>query len=216
MYAIGKHREFQDRKDAGEQLGQYLKPKYGTQDPLVIGIPRGGVEVGFYVAGILKAEFSLIISRKLGFPGNEGLGFGAVSEESEVYVSVAGRELLPARIIEHIIDEQVAEVRRRKKLYRNDLPLPDMKGRTVILVDDGIAMGVTLVPVIRLCRRKLASKVIVAAPVSGGHYDDHLNQADAIEILVRPEDFYGVGQAYDKFGDFRDEQVLALLKAYIK
>ena len=204
-------RPFKNRRDAGEQLGRYLKPKYGGQHPLVIGIPRGGVEVGFYVAETLKAEFGLVVSRKLGFPGNKELGFGAVSEESEIYVSAIGRELLDAGTIEDIIDKQLTEVRRRAELYRGGLPLPDMAGRVVILVDDGIAMGVTLVPVIRLCQKKKAKKVIIAAPVSGNNYDIHLNRADAVEVLVQPEDFYGVGQVYDRFGDFTDEEVLSLL-----
>jgi predicted phosphoribosyltransferase len=86
-----------------------------------------------------------------------------------------------------------------------------MKDRTVIITDDGIAMGVTLVPVIRLCRRKRAGRIIVAAPVSGSNYDIHLKEADAIEVLLQPDNFYGVGQVYEQFGDFTDEEVLALI-----
>jgi putative phosphoribosyl transferase len=127
-----------------------------------------------------------------------------------------GRQMLEAKIIEEIIKEQVTEVNRRVAMYRNGLPLPEMTDKVVILVDDGIAMGVTLVPVIRLCRKKSVAKVILAAPVSGSSYDIHLNEADAIEVLVQPHDFYGVGQAYDRFGDFTDAEVLSMLKPGFK
>ena len=207
---------FKNRKDAGQQLGEYLKAKYKAQNPLIIGIPRGGVEVGYYVAKALEAEFSLIVSRKLPFPGNPELGFGAVTEQSEFYVASFGWDMLDNGTVEDIINEQRAEVKRRVNLYRGGLPLSEMKDRTVILVDDGIAMGVTLVPVVELCRKKGASKIIIAVPVSGRNYDTHLNQADAIEVLSQPEDFHGVGQAYKQFEEFTDEQVLNLLKPAFK
>jgi putative phosphoribosyl transferase len=213
MFSEGKHRPFKDRRDAGQQLGQYLKAKYKAQDPLVIGIPRGGVEVGHYVAAALKAAFSLIVSRKLPFPGNQELGFGAASEQSEIYVSGFGRDMLDENTIEDIVEEQLAEVKRRVELYRSGLPLPEMNGRTVILVDDGIAMGVTLVPVIGLCRKNGASKIIIAVPVSGKNYDINLNRADGIEVLIQPDDFHGVGQVYRRFSDFTDDEVLSLLKS---
>ncbi|TKC62050.1 phosphoribosyltransferase [Pedobacter hiemivivus] len=216
MFSTGKYKLFEDRRDAGERLGEQLKAKYEGQNPLIIGIPRGGVEVGYYVAAALKAEFSLVVSRKLPLPGNQELGFGAVTEQSGVYVSGFGREMLDEGTIEDIIEEQFVEVKRRVDLYRNGLPLPEMKGRIVILVDDGIAMGVTLVPVIALCRNNGASKVIIAVPVSGLSYDIHLSRADAIEVLFQPEDFQGVGQAYRHFGEFTDNQVLRLLRLGFK
>ena len=114
-------------------------------------------------------------------------------------------------VLDEIIEEQVLEVARRVKKYRRGQPLPDMKGRTVILVDDGIATGVTLVPVIQLCRKKHAGKIIIAAPVSGTSYNEELNEADEIEILVQPPSFYAVGQVYESFGDFEDDDLMALL-----
>ena len=192
-------------------MGNFLKPKYKALNPLIIGIPRGGIAVGHYVAGILEAESSFVVSKKLPLPGREETGFGAVSENSEIYVSAFGRTMLDQEVIEDIIEKQLIEVQRRVELYRGSSPFPQMKDRTVILTDDGIAMGVTLVPVIRLCRRKRAGRIIVAAPVSGSNYDIHLKEADAIEVLLQPDNFYGVGQVYEQFGDFTDEEVLALI-----
>lgn len=216
MYNSRKHRPFKNRKDAGEQLGNFLKPKYKDLNPLIIGIPRGGIAVGYYVAHILEAELSFIVSKKLPLPGREETGFGAVSENSEIYVSAFGRRMLDQDVIEDIIEKQLVEVQRRVDLYRGSNPLPEMKDRTVIITDDGIAMGVTLVPVIRLCRRKRAGRIIIASPVSGSNYDIHLKEADVIEVLLQPDNFYGVGQVYDQFEDFTDEKVLELIKPGLK
>ena len=213
MYSLQNDLYFKNRKHAGELLGAFLEPKYKHLNPLVIGIARGGVEVAFYVAKRLEAELSIIISKKLPFPGNKELGFGAVAEEHSVYISPMGMERLSPPIINQIIEEQVQEINRRVELYRAGKPLPDILDRIVIIVDDGIATGVTLVPVLKLCRKKKASQVIIAAPVSGTRYDKNLNEADAIEILQQPEQFYAVGQVYETFGDFTDSQLLNLLES---
>lgn len=202
---------FKNRKDAGIKLGTFLESKYKQLDPLIIGIPRGGVEVAYYVAQKLHAELSVIVSKKLPFPGQPEYGFGAVSEEGSVYVSSRRRESLSATVVDRIIKEQQKEVEVRVLKYRAGKALSDMKNRIVILIDDGIATGVTLVPVVELCRKKEAAKVIIAAPVSGVNYDEHLEEADAIEVLVQPSAFYAVGQVYDEFGDFDDQQLIELL-----
>lgn len=205
-------RSFKDRKDAGEQLGTFLAVKYkNLPDPLVIGIPRGGVEVAFYVAQKMLAELSLIVSKKLPFPGQPEYGFGAVSEENSVYVSAERRGRVSDSEVNEIIERQKKEVKARILTYRAGRPLPDMKNRIVILVDDGIATGVTLVPVIQLCREKGAAEIIVAAPVSGLGYDDHIREADAIEILVQPPNFYAVGQVYEEFGDVDVSDLMDLM-----
>lgn len=205
-------RPFKDRKDAGEQLGAFLAVKYkNLPDPLVIGIPRGGVEVAFYVAQKMLAELSLIVSKKLPFPGQPEYGFGAVSEENSVYVSAERRGRVSDSEVNEIIERQKKEVKARILTYRAGRPLPDMKNRIVILVDDGIATGVTLVPVIQLCREKGAAEIIVAAPVSGLGYDEHIREADAIEILVQPPDFYAVGQVYEEFGDVDVSDLMDLM-----
>lgn len=204
-------RAFRNRQDAGIKLAEFLESKYQSLDPLIIGIPRGGVEVAYYVAQKLNAELSLIVSKKLPFPGQPEYGFGAVSEEGSVYVSEQRRNGLSENVVAQLIERQKREVENRVLKYREGKAIPDMKDRTVILVDDGIATGVTLVPVVELCRKKGAAKVVIAAPVSGLNYDEHLEEADAIEILVQPTSFYAVGQVYDEFGDFDDQRLVELL-----
>lgn len=204
-------KSFRNRKDAGIRLGAFLELRYKALNPLIIGIPRGGVEVAYYVAQKLGADLSVIVSKKLPYPGQPEYGFGAVSEEDCVYVSEERSERLSASTIAQLIEEQQKEVKNRVLKYRSGQALPNMKDRTVIVVDDGIATGVTLVPVVELCRKKGAAKVIIAAPVSGLNYDKHLEEADAIEVLVQPPSFYAVGQVYEEFGDFEDQQLVELL-----
>ena len=202
---------FNDRKHAGKELGQKLETKYKRFNPLVIGIPRGGVEVAYYVAKQLNAELAIIVSKKLPLPTQREFGIGAIAEEHSVYISKIGKELLSPKVIDQIIEEQMEEVDRRVMKYRSGKALPDMQGRTVIIVDDGIATGVTLVPVLQLCRKKEASMIIIAAPVSGTEFDDNLKEADAIEILTKPTNYYAVGQVYNTFEDFPDESLIRLL-----
>lgn len=203
--------EFLDRKDAGEQLGKLLAAKYGHLDPLILGIPRGGAEVAYYVGRHMHAEVAVVIAKKLSLPGHQEVGFGAIAEDLSVYVSSKFSVSLDPETIGEIIDQQTDEVNRRVELYRNGSPLPDMAGRTVMLVDDGIATGVTLVPVLRLCRKRNAAKAIIAVPVCGKNYDTHLDEADVIEVLVRPGLFYAVGQVYAFFGDLSDDQLLNIM-----
>ena len=210
--APGHRFYFKDRAHAGKELAAVLEPKYKDSNPLILGVPRGGVEVAYYVAKQLHAELSLVISKKLPFPGHEEYGFGAVSEDYSVYISPHGEKSLAPKAVNLIIEGQIEEIKRRIEKYRHGKPLPDMKGRTVIIVDDGIATGVTLVPVIKLCRKKEAGKIVIAAPVSGTTFDAHLHQADDIVVVIQPEPFYAVGQVYEIFGDFDDEQLLDLLK----
>lgn len=204
---------FRNRQDAGEQLAYFLGNHYQSANTLVVGIPRGGVEVAYYVAQHLRVPLSLIVSKKLPYPGHKELGFGAIAEEHAVYVSQKGQESLPPEVIQSIIEKQADEVERRVKKYRKGKPLPDIKDKTVLLIDDGIATGVTLVPVVRLCRQREAGRIVVAAPVSGNHFDKHLAlEADVVEVLLKPRHFYAVGQAYEWFGDFTDQELMDLLE----
>ncbi len=203
---------FKNRQDAGKQLGSFLETKYKDLAPLVACIPRGGVEVAYYVAERLKAELTLVVSKKLPLPNQPEYGIGAIAEDHSVYVSQEGKALLSFKDINRIVESQIQEVNRRVEKYRHGKPLPEMRNRVVILVDDGIATGATLVPVIKLCRKKEAAKIIVAAPVSGSRYNKELETADEIEILVQPKDFYAVGQVYENFDQVTDEQVIEMLQ----
>lgn len=211
MLGVRENILFTDRRDAGEQLGLFLEANYKKQNPLIIGIPRGGVEVAYYVAKQLNAELSLIVSKKLPLPSQKEYGIGAIAEEHSVYIAESGKRLVSQEVINQIIEEQEKEVDRRVSKYRHGKPLPTMEGRTVILVDDGIATGVTLVPVVELCRKKSAAKIIIAAPVSGSTFDANLNKADKIEIMIKPQPFSAVGQVYETFGDFDDDDLIQLL-----
>lgn len=151
------------------------------------------------------------VAKKLPYPGNPEYGFGAVAEDGTRYVDESRAEALDASSIDAIVAGQLAEIKKRISKYRDNKPLPPMEGRTVILVDDGIATGVTLVPVLELCRKRGASRVVIAAPVSGMRFDQRLEEADDIIILVQPPNFYAVGQAYRHFGDFSDEELAQLL-----
>jgi predicted phosphoribosyltransferase len=147
-------RIFKDRQQAGEILGRWLRPKYGELNPLVLGIPRGGVEVAYYVAQELQADLSVIVTKKLPMPGHIEFAFGAIAEDGPVYVNPEAEQVLSAEMIEQVISQQREEVRRRVQVYRQGKPLPDLQGRTVLLVDDGIATGATLVPALLLCRQR--------------------------------------------------------------
>jgi putative phosphoribosyl transferase len=206
-----RRRHFKNREQAGRDLAEYLKTKYHDVDPLVVGIPRGGVEVAYYVAVAFNTQVQIIVSKKLPLPQQPEFGIGAVSEENSVYVSSKAENLVTPEMLNEIIERQQEEVARRVEAYRHGKPLPEMAGRTVFIVDDGIATGVTLVPVIKLCRKKKAAKIVIAAPVSGLSYNEGLYEADAIEVLLQPESFYAVGQVYEQFGDFDDEDLMALL-----
>jgi putative phosphoribosyl transferase len=202
------NRLFKDRKDAGEQLALSLE-KYKNKNVLVLGIPRGGVEIAYYVAKYLNAELSLIISKKIPHPFHPEYGIGAISEGNIVYIppyiSVNVEVLYP------LIEELKEEIHRRVMIYRAGKPLPEIKDRVVIIVDDGIATGVTFIPAIRLCHKLKASKVIIAAPVSGKEPNKDLNEADEHYILHQPEQFYGVGLTYENFPQLTDEDVLLYL-----
>lgn len=205
---------FRDRADAGHELAKLLEPKYKNEHPLILGVPRGGAEVAYYVAQHLQTDLDIIISKKLPYPGNKEYGFGAVTEDGSVYIADDNSRELRSTTLDEIIREQLQEIKIRSRKYRRGKPLPNMEGRIVILVDDGIATGVTLVPLIGLCRKKKAGKVIIAAPVSGKQFDKNLWKADAVEVYTKPEPFYAVGQVYEKFGDFPDEELLKLLAFY--
>lgn len=203
---------FIDRTDAGIQLGKALM-KYKGPDTIVLAIPRGGVEVGYQVAEALDAPLSLIIARKLPFPDNPESGFGAVAEDGSTWLVPDFRFYLPPETVEEIIASQVAEIRRRIEVLRAGRELPDIRGRTVILVDDGIAMGSTMRASVKYCRNMEAGKVVVAAPVTGsGTAEDMKRIADDVVILDMPLNFRAVAQVYRNWYDVPDEEVLKIMK----
>jgi putative phosphoribosyl transferase len=203
---------FEDRKEAGQKLAVALAP-YKNDKPIVLAIPRGGVEVGFYVADFLQAPLSIIMVRKLPFPYNPEAGFGAIAEDGTVFLLEDTSLTVPPDTIKKIIKEQNAEVKRRIKILRKSQPLPEIRNRTVILVDDGIAMGSTMRAAIILCRNKGAKKVVVAAPVTASSTAAEFTRiADDVVILEKPANFHAVAQVYRNWYDVSDEEVIGIMK----
>jgi len=203
---------FEDRKDAGRKLGRALEA-YNYEDALVLAIPRGGVEVGYYVAERLAAEFSIVVVRKLPLPANPEAGFGAIAEDGSIFLAdrIAGE--IPSGISARIRGEQKQEITRRIKILREGRPLPEIENRTVILVDDGIAMGSTMQAAVRLCRNKKAGRIVVASPVAGPPAVSSLTGVvDEIVVLKQPEFFRAVAQVYRNWYDVPDEEVIEILQ----
>lgn len=203
---------FRDRKDAGERLGKALHHLYAESMPIVLGIPRGGVEIAYYVAQQLNAAFSVVVSKKLGFPERPEFGVGAIAEGDHVYVPSKRLLQNERSTLNEIIEQERTEINRRLRLYRKGAPLPSLRNRTVLIVDDGIATGVTMVPVLELCREQKPAEIIVAAPVGTQQYDPMLNGADRIIMLYQPAFFAAVSQFYDNFEQLSDEAVLHFLE----
>jgi putative phosphoribosyl transferase len=202
---------FRNRKEAGYLLGKALE-KYKTEKPIVLAVPRGGVETGYCVASHLNCELSVIIARKLGYPEQPESAFGAVAEDGSLYLNPWIKRRLSREDIILVRNREESVVERRVKLYRKGEPLPNMKNRTVILVDDGIATGASLLACIEACRKRQPDKIVVAAPVAGKNMKDRLiTRADDVVILSTPENFYVVSQAYEHFESVSDEEAIRLL-----
>jgi predicted phosphoribosyltransferase len=173
------------------------------------------VEIGYRIGHHLKADLSIIIARKLPFPDNPEAGFGAVAEDGSLYLDREATGWLPQQTVQHIIREQEEEIRRRIVVLRGGDPLPHIAGRTVILADDGIAMGSTMRASIRLCRNQKAGRIVVAAPVSGASTADQFETlADEVVILTTPIFFRAVAQVYENWYDVWDDEVIDILNKW--
>ena len=203
---------FRDRTHAGRELGRALL-HYQKEHPLVLAVPKGGLEVGYQVARALNTRFSIVISRKLPFPDNPESGFGAIAEDGSIFLIKNAAGWVSKEEIEDIIREQQQEILRRIQVLRNNEPLPGIKGKTVILVDDGIAMGSTMRATIQLCKNKQAKKIIVAAPVASPSMARRIGRiVDDIVILEQPPLFRAVAQVYEYWYDVSDQEAISLLK----
>jgi len=207
---------FTDRKDAAMKLASALS-KYRNKNVLVLGIPRGGAETAYYVAQYLNAEMSLVISRKLGYPSNPEAAFGAVAEDGSLYIPPLSRADVTESQIARVLDEQRREIQRRIQHLRGGKSLPDMEGKTVILVDDGIATGATLFAAIELCKNRRVGRLVVAAPISGREMVSKLKGVvDEVVILETPELYFSVSQGYEFFSNLDDDDVVTLMDKWEK
>jgi len=202
---------FQDRKDAGCRLALLLE-SYRGKGVLVLAIPRGGVEIGIQVALHLDADLSLLVARKLPYPGEPETGFGALAEDGTTYIIPEMARMLPAQAIDEIIAAQKQEILRRIRILRRDRPVAEMAGRTVILVDDGLAMGSTMQAALRMCRNKQAGRIVAAVPVADRATAESIAAAaDEVLVLEMPRWFRAVAQVYRHWHDVPDSEVTALL-----
>jgi len=210
---------FDDRVDAGRQLAKRLGAFAGRKDAVVLGIPRGGVAVAFEVAQALHAPLDVFLSRKLGVPGQEELAFGAVAAGGgrTLDEQVIRAAAISAEQIERITVEVKATLDRRAGLYRGErAPLP-VAGRTVILVDDGIATGASMYAAIQALRQSQPAELVVAVPVAPAATCAWLQRTvDELICLHAPKEFYAVGQFYADFSQVEDEQVAELLRLRLR
>lgn len=203
---------FKNRQDAALQLAAKLE-KYRDQAVIVLGIPRGGIEMAYHIAKHLRAELSTIIVRKLGYPRNPELAFGAMAEDGTVYYTPGRNKKISQETIDQVEDAQQKEIHRRIRLFRKGESLPDLTGRIVILADDGIATGATVMAAIRLCLKLGAGKVIVAAPVSSIDKVKEMEKEMAeVVVLKKLPVLYSVSESYEQFQDLTDEEALSFLE----
>lgn len=204
---------FQDRYDAGRRLADALD-KYRDEPVIVLALPRGGVIVGYEVANALHAPLNVIISRKIGAPGDPEFAIGAISENGEMAVNdeILSMYRIPQSYVTSEARRQMDEIKRRINLYRNGRPLPDLKDKTVILVDDGMATGSTMMAAAKAVQAEKARKVVVAIPVAPPETVETFKKlVDEVVCLSSPEYFMGVGRWYVNFEQVSDEKVKEIL-----
>lgn len=208
-----QHPPFPDRAAAGRRLGDLLAP-LALEDPLVLGLPRGGVVVAVGVARALQVPVDALVVRKLGHPRQPELGLGAVAEDGEPVFDDEGLRLsgLTPGDLADVVAAERAECRRRMAAYRGDRPPPDVSGRTAVVVDDGIATGMTALAALALLRRQGARRLVLTAPVASKEATRRLLPvADDLVLLVVPQRFGSVSRFYGTFDQTSDDEVGRLL-----
>lgn len=212
---------FNDRIDAGEKLANELSSLHlKLKDPIVLGIPRGGIPIGHCIASEISAPLDTIILRKLPVPSSPETGFGAVTLEKKTifnqefinYFNINSTE------IEKIVNTTYKEVLRRNEIYRKNLPFPDLKGRSVIITDDGLATGITMLAACSFVKEKKAKEVIVACPVAHRQaYELVEVKSDKMVVLhISDTPFFAVASFYRIFNDMADEEVIFYLDKYLR
>jgi len=205
---------YRDRTEAGRRLAAQLTDYANRPDVLVLALPRGGVPVAYEVAKALRAPLDIFLVRKLGVPGHEELAMGAIAtggvrvlnEDVMRYISITDAA------IDAVAAKEQRELERREQLYRGDRPAPDVRGKTVLLVDDGLATGSTMRAAAAALRQQQPARIVVAVPVSAVQTcDEYRMGVDEIVCAVTPEPFHAVGMWYEDFSQTTDEEVRELL-----
>ena len=206
---------FKDRKDAGKKLAQKLSAYSERPNGLILALPRGGVPVAYEVALSLRIPVDIFIVRKLGVPGREELAFGAIASGG---VRVLNGDVvrilsIPDEVINFVAKREFQELQRREQLYRGNRPAPDVRNRTVILIDDGLATGASMRAAVAGLRALHPARIVIAVPTAAPEACEAFqSEVDEIICAVTPELFYGVGRWYEDFSQVTDEEVRTLLQ----
>jgi putative phosphoribosyl transferase len=206
---------FRDRTEAGRLLAEKLKAYANRPEVLVLALPRGGVPVAYEVARALGVPLDIFLVRKLGLPGQEELAMGAIATGG---VRVLNEEVvrylrIPGEVIDRVAAREQQELLRRERAYRDDRPEPDVSGRTVILIDDGLATGSTMRAAVAALKQQGPARIVVAVPTAAPQTcDEFRDEVDEIVCATTPEPFMGVGQWYEDFSQTTDEEVRDLLR----
>jgi len=200
---------FKDRQQAGKLLAKKLQ-KYKGKDTIILAIPRGGLVIGFELAKALNAPLDILVTKKIGYPGDPEYAIGAVGPNNKFIVTEKSIE-------KSYIDEQVkkitAAIHEKYKKYKGKVEIPQLKGKTVIIADDGIATGSTMVISIEIVKQQKPKKVVIAIPVGPPETIDKLNrQVDEVICLEQPEVFFAIGEFYEYFPQVEDEEAIKYLK----
>lgn len=205
---------FVDRTEAGKLLAARLTQYARRRDTIVLALPRGGVPVAFEIARALSAPLDVFLVRKLGLPGQEELAMGAIASGG---VRVLNRDVvaylaIPQRIIDTVARQEQQELERRERLYRGDRPAPELRGVTVILVDDGLATGSTMRAAIAALKKLEPGRIVAAVPVAPPSAVEEIEkEVDEVVCVFTPEAFDGVGRWYQDFSQTTDQEVRRLL-----
>lgn len=207
---------FTNRRGAGRQLGLRLAEKYANRDDVVVlALPRGGVPVGLEVAEAINAPLDVFVVRRVGVPGQEELALGAIATGGTVVYNeeILSMARVPESVLDYLIDEQTHELIRREQFYRGDRPPLSVKGKTVIVVDDGLATGTPMRAAVRALREQEAGEIVVAVPVGSAETVTLLRkEADEVVCLATPEHFRAVSIWYVDFPKMTDEEVSQMLE----
>ena len=206
---------FQDRRDAGRKLAQKLSANAKGPNRLILALPRGGVPVAYEVALALNIPLDIFIVRKLGLPGREELAIGAIASGG---VRVLNNDIIrmlsvPEEVINFVARRELQELQRQEKLYRGNRSFPEIRDRTVILIDDGLATGASMRAAVAGLRARHPARIVVAVPAAAAQTCDAFrSEVDEVVCAITPEPFYGVSRWYEDFAQVTDEEVRTLLE----
>ncbi len=206
---------YRDRRDAGRAVAQAMADYAGRDDLLILALPRGGVPVAYEIADALNATLDLMLVRKLGVPGHEELAMGAIASGGARVVNdeVVGALAIPPSTIDAVEQKELRELRRRELEYRGERPAPTLTDKTVVLVDDGLATGASMLAAVEAARQQSPSALVVAVPVAPpSTIEQFRKRVDDVVCPHTPEPFYGVGAWYSDFEQTTDDEVRWLLE----